>query len=172
MLIQTERLSIRRICFEDWKAVRSIWAEVAGTRYAQYDRPHPTDDAAVMKRIETWSSFADSTEHMFYAVCLADAVIGYFALHQRETAFEIGYCFHPDFHGKGYAKESLAALLDMLKARGYSCVIARAAMKNGPSVGLLHSLQFRQIGSEKVSFYQDEQGRDVFFDGGIFERLL
>ena len=38
-----------------------------------------------------------------------------------------------------------------------------------PSVSLLHALGFRQTGTEAVSFYQDADGNDIVFDGGIFE---
>lgn len=46
-----------------------------------------------------------------FAVCLADAVIGYVNFHKTTEGYEFGFCFHSAYHGKGYARESLAALL-------------------------------------------------------------
>lgn len=171
-MIITKRLFLRRVCAADWKAFQTIWTEVAKTQYAQYDKPKDTADQAVEQRVKQWASFADSTEHMFFSVCLDQTVIGFVALHKRENGFEMGYCFHPDYHGKGYAKESISGLLNALKAQGLSRITAGTALKNLPSVNLLLSLGFQQVDTERVSFYQDMQGKDVFFDGGIFELLL
>ena len=46
---------------------------------------------------------------------------------------------------------------------------AGTAINNGPSAALLKSLGFRQTGTETISFYKDDKGNDIVFDGGIFE---
>ncbi len=170
--MKTERLFIRRVRAGDWRAIRSVWADAAESVYAQYDRPNDLHDEAVCARIGKWASFADSREHMFYAVCLSDELIGYVALHRHGDAYELGYCFHSDYHGKGYAKESISAILDTVKAEGVSIITAGTALNNVPSVTLLNSLGFRQTGTEKVSLYKDEVGTDIVFDGGRFELKL
>ncbi len=109
---------------------------------------------------------------MFFAVCLSDALIGYAALHRHGDACDLGYCFRSDHHGKGYAKESISAILGTLKQEGVTCVSAGTALDNIPSVRLLNSLRFRQTGTEKVSFYKDGNGEDIVFDGGWFELKL
>lgn len=60
------------------------------------------------------------TEHMFFAICLGDTVIGYSAFNIRENGHEIGYCFHSAYHGKGYTKESHLALIDYIRELGAS----------------------------------------------------
>ena len=166
--IRTERLCIRRVRAGDWEAIRAIWAEAAKTPYARYDRPNDLSDEAVRQRIARWASAADSAEHRFYAVCLEEKPIGYAAFNRRDAGYEIGYCFHPAYHGNGYAKESLSALLDALKAEGPARITAGTALANRPSVKLLLSLGFTQTGTEKVSFYRDSAGNDIVFDGGLF----
>ena len=52
---------------------------------------------------------------------------------------------------------------------GIKKLTAGTAINNIPSVSLLKSLGFKLIGTEKVSFYKDEHGSDIFFEGGIFE---
>ena len=106
---------------------------------------------------------------MFFAVCLAGEMIGYIAFNERECGHEIGYCFHSSAHGKGYAKEALLALFERLRILGFTRFTAGTALNNTPSVRLLTSLGFVQTGSERVSFYKDNDGNDIFFDGGIFE---
>ena len=171
-MIKTDRLSIRRGRADDWIAIQAIWADAAKSIYAQYDKPSDLDDQSVSRRIAKWASSAGSDEHMFFAVCLQEMVIGYVALNTRETGYEIGYCFHSDYHGKGYARESISAILDMMKDRGTISITAGTALNNMPSVRLLSSLGFRQIGTEKVSFYKDDDGNDIIFEGGIYELLL
>lgn len=51
-------------------------------------------------------------------------------------------------------------------------VTVRTALENLPSVALIASLGFRKIGTEQVSFYQDENGTPIYFGGGIFELIL
>ena len=171
-MIKTERLLVRRVRAEDWKAIQAIWADSAKSVYAQYDKPSDLDDQSVSRRIEKWASFTDSDEHMFFAVCLRDTVIGYAALNKREDGFELGYCFHSAYHRKGYAKESISAILDAAKDMGAAKITAGTALNNTPSVRLLASLGFALIGTETVSFYKDEKGNDITFEGGEFELLL
>ena len=90
----------------------------------------------------------------------------------RESGYEMGYCFRSDHHGKGYARESISTILDVMKDRGATIITAGTAVNNTPSVRLLISLGFRQTGTEKVSFYKDDDGNAIIFDGGIFELLL
>lgn len=170
-MIKTKRLSIRRVCADDWKAIQGIQADAAKSTFAQFDKPNELDDLSVSRRIKKWASFEKSNKHLFFAVCLQDSVIGYIALNQRQESYEIGYCFHSDYHGNGYAKESISALLEMI-AQGVSRIVAGTALKNIPSVKLLLSLGFKQVGTEEQSFYQDAEGKAIVFEGGIYELLL
>ena len=172
-MITTERLTIRPIIAEDWPAVRDIWAALAPLPMARYDKPFDTTPGHVQARIARWAEFtAAGTEHMFFAVCLQEELIGYFAFNQREQGHEVGYSFHPAHHGKGYAKEALAALLTHLRKMGFTRFSAGTALNNIPSMKLLTGLGFQLVGTEQVSFYKDAEGKEIFFDGGILELEL
>lgn len=171
-MIKTKRLSIRQVHADDWKAIQAIWADATKSIYAQYDKPSDLDDQSVSRRIAKWASFADNDEHIFLAVCLQDAVIGYVAFNKRENGYEIGYCFHSNYHGKGYARESISTILDVMKDKGAVNITAGTALNNTPSVRLLASLGFKQTGTEEVSFYKDAEGNDITFEGGTYELLL
>ena len=101
-------------------------------------------------------------------VCLAGKIIGYVIFHRKEYDYEIGYCFHSGFQGKGYAKESLSAILIEMNRRGVSHVLAQTALKNTPSIRLLLSLGFRQIDTVKTSISRDEKGNDILLEDGVF----
>ena len=172
MIIRTERLLIRPIIKNDWKAVGTIWKDFHKSPYAEFDMPHNLNEEDLRNRIEKWEKANAGTDHMFFAVCLQETVIGYIAFNKRPDSYEIGYCFHSDYSGKGYAKESHAALFSYIKNLGIQRLSARTAIRNLPSVALLKSLGFCQTGLEEVSFYKDGAGRDIFFEGGIFNLNL
>ena len=94
-MIKTDRLSIRRVCADDWIAIQDIWTDAAKSIYAQYDKPNDLDDQSVSCRIAKWASFADSDEHIFLAVCLQDVVIGYVAFNKHHNSF-LSICCEPD----------------------------------------------------------------------------
>ena len=168
MFLKTERLNIRHIEPDDWKSIKEIWIDFNTSSLSQYDMPHNTNDDDVRERIAKWADASKGTEHIFFAVCLDETGIGVFSFNIREASHELGYCFHSKYQGKGYAKESLAALIEYLTTIGIKKLTAGTAINNIPSVSLLKSLGFKLIGTEKVSFYKDEHGSDIFFEGGIF----
>lgn len=168
-MIKTERLCLRRVKKTDWKSLKSIWDDFSSSPYVQYNSPHDTDIAAVQRCAERWAATDGMTEHMFFAVCLESEMIGYIACHIRQDGYEIGYCFHSAYRGKGYAKESIGAAMSYMTTIGVQKIIAGTALANTPSVKMLYSLGFKLVGTEKVSFYEDPEGDDIVFEGGIFE---
>ncbi len=169
MLLKTERLTIRHIKAGDWESIKNLWQDFNVSALSKYDRSHITDDDDVRSRIARWAVANAGTEHMFFAVCLEKVVIGYVSFNTRSNNYEIGYCFHSAYHGNGYAKESISALLKYLCTLGITKFTAGTAIDNTPSVALLKSLGFTLINTENVSFYKDINGRDIVFKGGIFE---
>ena len=169
VLIKTERLTIRHIMEEDWQSIKVIRDDFALSSYSQYDIPISTEESDMRARISKWENANKGMEHMFFAICLDNVVIGYIAFNIRENYYEIGYCLHSDYYGKGYARESHVALFEYLKGMNITKFVARTALNNLPSVKLLKSLGFELVDTEKVSFYKDEEGKDIFFDGGIFK---
>ena len=43
-------------------------------------------------------------------------------------------------------------------------------LENTPSVALLSRLGFQLTATEQVSFYKDQKGQAIVFQGGIFEK--
>lgn len=169
MEIKTDRLLIRFIKESDHNAIRTIRQDFSLSNYAQYDKPSCLDEDFVRLRVAKWAAANEGREHMFFAVCKEDIVIGYIAFNKRDSGYETGYCFHSAYQGKGYAKESFSALIGYLRSLGITRLTAGTALANTPSVTFLNSLGFRQTGTEKVSFYKDANENDIIFDGGIFE---
>ena len=59
---------------------------------------------------------------------------------------------------------------DYLKGLGVSKLTVGTALENTPSVALLSRLGFQLTATEQVSFYKDQKGQAIVFQGGIFEK--
>ena len=164
MEITTERLTIRNLLPEDWKEIKAIWQDFDRSPYSKYDAPHSTDDDEIKDLVKKFSESND-----FYIVLLSGKTVGTVDLHDTGSGYDIGYCFLSEYHGKGYAKESCKALINYYAEKGCGHFTAGTALKNIPSVKLLLSLGFRQVNTEQVTFYKDENGNDIYFEGGNFE---
>lgn len=169
----TSRLTVRAIRAEDWRSIQEIWEDVKKTGYHIYDIPKDTGDNAMRERISRWAEATENgSGHVFCAVCLKREVIGFIAFNAIEEGYEIGYGFLNRYQGKGYAKESMTAAFEYMKETGAKKITAGTALKNLPSAALLKSLGFKLMRTENISFYKDADGKDIFFEGGMFEKIL
>ncbi len=166
--VETERLSVRPIRAEDWRAVQKIWIDQSRSKYAQYDNQKDLSGEAVRAMIKKWTEH-QSREHIFLVACLGSEVIGFINFNLHGSRHEISYGFLKEYQRKGYAREAVGAVLKELGRQGIKNFSAGTGLKNTPSVKLLGAVGFQQTGTEKVSFYEDANGNPIYFDGGIFE---
>ncbi len=168
MQLNTNRLSIRNLIPDDWKSMQKIAIDFAQSKYAVYDMPLPVDTTAIISLTE---QFAET--QLFYAVLLHDVMIGYICLHEDNGNYDLGFCFHSDYQGKGYAFESCRAVMEQItKERNIKTFSAGTALKNKPSCKLLERLGFTLQETEQLSFHKDENGNDINFVGGIFTKQV
>ena len=101
----------------------------------------------------------------------AERVIGdiYFTLTSGENlAGEIGWTFHPDFRGRGYATEAASAVLRRAFAElGLHRVVAELDPRNDASIALCRRLGMR----EEAYFVKDQMFRGDWADTGIYAIL-
>lgn len=164
-MIQTERLRIRRLLPEDWHSLQTIAADFARSPYVIYDRPLPTENAAIQKLTK---QFADTG--LWFAVMLPDSevMIGYVCFHEDKGRYDLGYCFHSAYQGNGYTFESCSALMYHLEQYcDVKCFTAGTALKNTRSCRLLEKLGFSLQGTEMLSFHDG-----IVFEGGQFIKYI
>ena len=152
---------------DEWCSLRRIVRDFQRSDYVIYDAPFPKEDEAFRPLAER---FANSG--LFFSVYETNSgvMIGYVCFHQAEDRFELGYCFHSDSHGKGYALESCKAVMEwMERHHTIRQFTAETAVANVPSVRLLERLGFRMTGTQRVSFHKDAMGQEIAFEGGHFE---
>ncbi len=138
MQCKTERCLIRELVPDDWKSMQKIAVDFRKSKYAVYDMPLPVEDAEIIARTK---QFAQT--QMFYAVLLYDMMIGYICFHEDHGMYDLGYCFHSDYQGKGYAFESCCAMMNYIfHERSINIFTAGTALENKPSCKLLEKLGF------------------------------
>ena len=164
-MINTERLTIRNFSVDDWKSLQSLVNNYQESGYAEYDHKWPAA-AEEIKGIVEWFAGDDS----YHAVCLSASgvLIGFIALIPGEGAggleFNLGYIFHNDYMGHGFAAEGCRAVLS--KAFGTmeaERVVANTAAAYKPSCKLLRSLGMKEIGQHTGSFHLTSEGKPVEF---------
>lgn len=104
-----------------------------------------------------------ATEEGFLAVCIeaTGKLIGLLNIDHKEDldgqVHGLGYVFHPDYHGKGYATEACrAGLAHVFGARSADRVTTGTHPDNEPSVRLLKRLGLRQVGDDEWAISREE----------------
>jgi RimJ/RimL family protein N-acetyltransferase len=148
--IRTERLFLRRYREDDLDRLAEIQALPEVARFLYWE-PRTRDEVepALAKRIAETRLERDDDVVTFAVelsedgLLLGDATVFLRSLANRQV--EVGYVFHPDAGGHGYATEATCALVDLAFADlGAHRVFARTDAHNTASVALLRRLNFRQ----------------------------
>lgn len=156
--IETARLVIRNFRPDDWQELQEVAVQYQASEWAQYEDPWPTS-AEEVKGMAEW--FAGGDE--FLAVCLTaeGKLIGLIAINRRkereDRVHNLGYVFHPGYHGHGYATEGCRAamgyLFGTLAADG---ILTGTHPDNEPSVALLKKLGLKAIGDGEYALSREE----------------
>lgn len=165
MNIKTERLDIRNIKNEDWKELKFIIDDFQNSEYGIYDSHFPSEDEKFKNSVKR---LVDS--NLFFVVSNKETseMIGYICFHNNDEVYDLGYCFHSNYKGKGYGFESCKAMITYMKELGTKGFTAGTALENTQSCKLLKKLGFVCTETEKMSFHKDEFGNDITFNGGNF----
>jgi ribosomal-protein-alanine N-acetyltransferase len=162
--LTTSRLRLRRFRPSDGPG---LYAYLSRPEAVQYE-PYPVQTAPECERLA--AERADSAD--FWAVCLPDGVlVGNLYLHRCEPegwrTWELGYVFHPDHWGHGYASEAASALVTAcFTSWDAHRLTARCDSRNPRSWRLLDRIGFRREGLllQNASFDTDEDGTPIWKD--------
>jgi RimJ/RimL family protein N-acetyltransferase len=148
--IRTARLRLRPLTTADLEALLTYRGRADVCRYLPFE---PMTPEVLLSRLRTDLSRRAITvegQALTLGVELAESgrLIGDLVLffRSREHAGgELGYVFHPDVAGHGYATEAAKAMLDLAFGQlGLHRVIARLDARNEPSAKLAARLGMRQ----------------------------
>lgn len=148
--------------------MQAIASDFQESQYAVYDMPLPLEEQKIK---DLTKRFVETK--LFFSVMLEGIMIGYICFHTEDGIYDIGFCFHSDYHGNGYAYEGCSALMEhMVKEKNAKAFTAGTALKNTPSCKLLEKLGFVLESTETLSFHKDKNGNDITFEGGIFRKEI
>lgn len=170
--MQTANLKIRRFNDADFDDFAELIRDKMASEYAIYDHPFPTDDDALKKILDYFSSTDE-----FYAVELIEAnkVIGYLVLNKcgEKGVRNLGYCINSQYQGKEYGTEAVNEIIRYAKEELKIYKLVTGTAKNNiPSVRLLSAVGFKKVGENIDSFAKDENGNPIEFIGYSYEMLL
>ena len=167
-VVETERLRMRAHRVDDFSALKAMWSEEAVTHYIG-GRPMRPDEC--WTRLLRYRGLWPLLGYGYWAV--EEKATGRFAgdigfadFHRAiEPSIrgvpEVGWVLGPDFHGRGYASEAVAAALTWLDNAKHGRSVCIVDPANAPSLRLAAKNGFR------------EYARTVFMNDPVilFERV-
>jgi RimJ/RimL family protein N-acetyltransferase len=169
--LRTARLTLRPYVADDLDALYDIQSRPEVTRYLLYDvRDRDQVRGILQQRIQADGPERDAVD---LAVVLPDtgALIGDVVLFLRSKEHrqgEIGYLFHPDYGGRGYATEAASMLLRLgFEDYGLHRIIGRIDARNTASARVLERLGMRR----EAHFVQNEIVKGEWSDEVVYAML-
>ena len=176
--LETERLTLRRYLESDYDDLLKLQSNDDVTRFLLYDSKTPEE---VHESIEWRLADVPMTDPTAWrdgqaftlAVILRETAqhVGEVSLFVHNAAHrggEIGFVFHPEFHGRGFAAEAATELLRLgFEVFGMHRIIGRLDARNAGSANLLKRLGMRQ----EAHFVRNEFLKGEWTDELVFAML-
>lgn len=167
--METARLRIRPMTVGDAEAMHVIYGDEEAMRWWSHP-PHSSLDETRAKLAKNTAA----TDWRAWAITLTgdDTAIGQLAAHEKRQGrvIEIGYSLARTHWGKGYAREAVSRLLDLLfREEGNRRVFADTDPDNTGSNNLLESLGFIREGVLRGEWETHLGVRDSFIWGMLAE---
>jgi RimJ/RimL family protein N-acetyltransferase len=168
--LRTERLLLRRYREDDLDRLAAIQSlpEVARFLYWEPRYRDEVEPALAQRIAETRLEHDDdvvtlAVERREDGLLLGDATIFLRSVEHRQA--EVGYVFHPDVGGQGYATEATRALIDFaFDELAAHRVFARTDARNTASAALLRRLGMREEAHfREAEIFKGEWGDELLF---------
>ena len=148
--IETERLFLRQLLYEDTDFVFQYFGNPAVTQYL-LDEPPITEYAQAEEIVQSYAEPVGKTHNRWILIRKSDlqpiGTVGYHKWDKRYFRAEIGYDLLPDFWGQGYMSEALQVVLSHgFERMGLNRIDALIYIENERSIHLVQKLGFKQEG--------------------------
>ncbi len=160
MLIKTDRLILRDVNINDAKDIFEYMGDIENTKYMYFGAYK--DIIEVKDFIEKYLNNKDLKAHMF-VVELDNKVIGDVSIYEEDDYAELAWVFNKAYQKKGYAYEAVKEYLKYLEENySYKYFVARADIRNIPSINLMKKLNMQKIGvAERIYPDGREKSQEV-----------
>lgn len=170
-MIQTKRLNIRLFQERDLEEVYEIYQDVEVCRYLLHE-PWNVSNKKELFQIKMNNRSLESK--LSLAVCLENRVIGDISLWNTDMkdTVEIGYAFHPQYTGYGYAQEALQAIVQYLFEQwDVHRIQANMDARNIASARVCERIGMRKEAHFIQDFWNKEEWTDSFVYGMLKQDL-
>ena len=171
--IETDRLTLRRYLATDYDDLLRLQSSPDVTRFLLYDPKTPEQVKESLAGRLTDVPMDTDGQALTVAVILRETgqhvgEVTLFAQNAKQRTGEIGFVFHPDFHGRGFAAEASTELLRLgFEELGMHRIIGRLDARNTGSANLLRRLGLRQ----EAHFVRNEHLKGEWTDELVFAML-
>jgi RimJ/RimL family protein N-acetyltransferase len=149
-VMTTERLLLRRFTPDDFEPLLAIQSRPDVARWLYWEARGPDEVRASLQNKVRGTTLTEDGDSISFAVVLreshelvGDCVI--FLVSREHRQGEIGYIFHPDHQGRGYATEAAGLLLEIAFVDlGLHRVVGRLEPRNAASAGVLERIGMRR----------------------------
>jgi RimJ/RimL family protein N-acetyltransferase len=147
--IRTERLLLRPFRPSDLSYLADVLDRPDVVRYLYWEVQTREEAAAMLERRTRLTSLAKPGDRIILAAervdtgeVVGDVILGWDGNGHRQG--EIGFVFHPDHHGRGYASEAARAMLRLgFERAGLHRIYGRCDARNTASARLMERLGMR-----------------------------
>lgn len=168
LIAETARLRLRRYRESD---LMDLYEYLSDPKVVEHEPYLPMTLEEVRENL-TWRI---STDEMIAVEEKATGkMIGNVYLGKREfDALELGYVFNANYWGRGYARESCEALINLAFRNGIHRIFAECDPNNPNSWKLLERLGFEREGhlKQNVWFWKDEAGKPIWKDTYLYAKV-
>jgi RimJ/RimL family protein N-acetyltransferase len=171
--LQTDRLTLRPFHLDDLDALYAIQSRPDVSRYLYWEPRSRLQVRDVLDRKARQSVLYDEGQVITLAVVWReiDKLVGEVNLSWLSRQFrqgEIGFVFHPDYHGKGLAREAAEVMLRLgFNGLGLHRIIGRCDGRNAASAALLERLGMRR----EAHFVENEFVKGEWCDEYVYAML-
>jgi RimJ/RimL family protein N-acetyltransferase/catechol 2,3-dioxygenase-like lactoylglutathione lyase family enzyme len=169
-MLQTHRLILRDLVLSDFEAVQDYASDPVVTRFTSFG-PNTVEETREFLNRSIHAGSVSPRQIYTFAVIERDSghLIGSCGLEQSDGTgrhYAFGYCFHRHWWGRGFGKETAAALVqfgfDRLQAHR---LWAHVFLGNRASERILEGLGFRREGLALQSLYLRNAWHDILTFG-------
>ena len=168
-ILQTPRLTLRAISVAEGDAVAAILTSPAV--FETYMVPNPHDPEAVSRMVATFCRLSAVADRFVYGVFCDQRLVGLInEVDDGAGAMELGFAFHPDAWGKGYATEVLTAAMNALFSLGYATVKTGAFEENAASIRVMEKCGMTRLSETEEILYRGKSRRCILFETSAPQR--